>query len=359
MATPDHPSSDRAVAPTFAETLFRAATYAVVGLACAVDGVILLGGICGIGLTILLIQIEAGGEPFTLFLRVVGISLAAVAAGSALLLPREKRGATCLGWAGLPLFVAVAFWIWNDHFSQGTRVMPPPELWSLLNAALLNGLALALHRPLRPASPRSDEAIVSLGTTAALVALTAVLGLRAWRISEQLPAAEELRRLGGGVYWDNGYATKVSFARRTEDADLVYLDGLPRLKTVHLSNSRVTDAGLLHLAGHRDLESLDLGETAVTDRGLAHIAGLTQLRNLDLSNTRVTDAGLVYLRGMTEMGYLDLRETAVTDAGLPHLTHMRRMGYLGLYGTAVTDSGLQDRMPPGFSSYNGHLAVDR
>ena len=61
------------------------------------------------------------------------------------------------------------------------------------------------------------------------------------------------------------------------DADLAWLDKLPQLKWLDLSDTQITDAGLIHLQGLSQLESLDLSDTQVTDAGLIHLQGLSQL----------------------------------------------------------------------------------
>lgn len=76
------------------------------------------------------------------------------------------------------------------------------------------------------------------------------------------------------------------------DLQLGGLKGLTRLRSLNLSEMRVTDAELENLKGLTALQSLDLSETRVTDAGLEHLKGLTALQSLDLSGTRVTSTGV-------------------------------------------------------------------
>lgn len=80
------------------------------------------------------------------------------------------------------------------------------------------------------------------------------------------------------------------------DCQLGYLEVLPRLDSLNLSEFRVRDAELIHLEGLTALQSLDLSDTLVTNAGLKHLIGLTTLQSLDLSGTAVTDAGVRKLR---------------------------------------------------------------
>ena len=55
------------------------------------------------------------------------------------------------------------------------------------------------------------------------------------------------------------------------------------------------------------------------ESALTHLGELTQLKSLDLSNTRVSDAGLAHLRGLTQLQLLNVGNTQVSDAGSAHL----------------------------------------
>lgn len=80
------------------------------------------------------------------------------------------------------------------------------------------------------------------------------------------------------------------------DAHMVKISGLTRLKSLDLQKTEVTDAGLVHLEGLSQLHVLWLSETRVTDAGLQHLEGLTQLQDLYLDGTQVTDAGIDRLK---------------------------------------------------------------
>jgi hypothetical protein len=75
---------------------------------------------------------------------------------------------------------------------------------------------------------------------------------------------------------------------------------------------------------------------------MVHLKGLTNLRSLELTETRVSDAGMVHLKGLARLQGLDLSGTDVTDAGLRHLKGLIRLQYLSLAWTKVTNAGVQD-----------------
>jgi len=143
---------------------------------------------------------------------------------------------------------------------------------------------------------------------AAVVAVAALIsvGLAAlWRASATDRALDPLDRLGGQAgyrksVWPIAPELVVGLTGyAVDDAALAAarLDRLPDLRSLDLSDSRVTDAGLAGLAALTGLEELVLiGDIGVTDAGLAHLSGLTRLRKLDLHGTRVTPAGVARLR---------------------------------------------------------------
>src|SRR5579883_2514499 len=68
--------------------------------------------------------------------------------------------------------------------------------------------------------------------------------------------------------------------RRIPEAKLVYLEEVPNLVVLSLSDIAVTDAGLVHLQGLEDLRELYLTRTKISDAGLVHLEGLTRLEEL-------------------------------------------------------------------------------
>lgn len=126
---------------------------------------------------------------------------------------------------------------------------------------------------------------------------------------------------------------------RVNDAGLAYLEAFPRLRSLHLLDTKITDAGLQHLKGLNHLRFLHLDFNNVTDDGLLYLGGLTNLIELTLSGTKVGDVGLERVKGLTQLYILRLEGTRVTDAGLAHLATLTKLKWLNLQGTRVTDTG--------------------
>jgi internalin A len=125
-----------------------------------------------------------------------------------------------------------------------------------------------------------------------------------------------------------------------DDTEMAQVKGLPCVRSLQLSRSKVTDAGLANIDGLTSLHYLGLTRTAITDAGLAHVQGLYALNNLDLDDTQIGDEGIAHLKNLTALDTLRLRNTYVTDAGLAYLAGMKSLEMLFLDGTQISDAGL-------------------
>lgn len=135
-------------------------------------------------------------------------------------------------------------------------------------------------------------------------------------------------------------------------AELKFLEGLPKLQELSLSQTAVTNDALKLVGNLSGLQSLDLMSTKITDEGLKHISHLQLLTTLDLTQTDITDRGLSHLANLTRLKVLVLdagvrmakgkttRRPRITDAGLKHLAQLRQLEELHLYGSRVGDPGL-------------------
>jgi hypothetical protein len=106
---------------------------------------------------------------------------------------------------------------------------------------------------------------------------------------------------------------------KVNDRILTNVEVLTELKSLNLSDTRITDSGLEKLRGLKTLRLLALSGTQVTNNGLDHIMGLTRLETLSLHDTEISDAGLEHLKGLTELEYLYLHNTHVTEEGIQGL----------------------------------------
>jgi Leucine-rich repeat (LRR) protein len=102
-------------------------------------------------------------------------------------------------------------------------------------------------------------------------------------------------------------------------------DGAPRkegdigkityLKTLDLSQTKITDAGLKELSQLKGMTWLQVGGTAITDAGVSNLIELSNIKWLDLSGTKITDVGLNELKSLKNLVSLSLHKTQTTDVG--------------------------------------------
>jgi len=71
-----------------------------------------------------------------------------------------------------------------------------------------------------------------------------------------------------------------------EDADMLHVRHLRRLKRLYLARNPVTNAGLEHLSGLEYLQRLSLWGTKITNEGLRHVGQLPELRVLDIHHVQ-------------------------------------------------------------------------
>jgi hypothetical protein len=171
-----------------------------------------------------------------------------------------------------------------------------------------------------------------------------------------LPYLREVR-LRRSLVTDDGIPTiaplqvleRISLGRATTDAGLAQLDGLPSLRFLDLSNTRVTGEGLRSASRLPALLVLNLQETRIADGDLPRLKAFPLLVTLDLSGTPITDSGLVHLTELPNLSCLILMQTRVTDAGFTDLAKIQQLRWLFLTGSRVSRAGLNEfhRLRPG------------
>jgi Leucine-rich repeat (LRR) protein len=102
---------------------------------------------------------------------------------------------------------------------------------------------------------------------------------------------------------------RISESSKITGAGLVGLQRLTKLRTLDLNWCSISDDGVKTLRGHPSLEFLSLIGNQVTDRSLEYIREIPRLRSLYVSDTRVTKAGVVAFRKARP-------EIRVSDKGL-------------------------------------------
>jgi Leucine Rich repeat len=123
------------------------------------------------------------------------------------------------------------------------------------------------------------------------------------------------------------------------DDDLAHIRGLTKLKSLDLSGEQITNKGLAHLAEMRQMESLRLVNTRITT--LEPIRGLTKLKELNLAGSPIVDDGLKPLAGFTNLRQVSLARSRVTNAGIAHFSSLSNLIVLDLGHTTVGDPGVR------------------
>ena len=197
------------------------------------------------------------------------------------------------------------------------------------------------------AKPKHRRLRYSLRTMLVVVLVLSVwLGWMANRAAKQRRAVDEIRELGGQVYYD--------YERDENDAEiriprpvppgpawlrkLVGTDWLADVIVVRLRD--VTDKELALLEDLPGLKRLFIRGRNVTDAGLAHLGTLDKLDYLEVEKFDISDDGLQQLSGLKNLEFLVLRDIGVTDAGLDHLESLSGLERLYLERTQVTAEGV-------------------
>lgn len=91
------------------------------------------------------------------------------------------------------------------------------------------------------------------------------------------------------------------------------------------------------------LEFLSASDAEVTDPALDGIRSCRKLRTLNLSNNRLSDAGMERLSGFRELVDLDVSGCpGITDEGLLYMHHHKQLRRLSLEGTSCSLAGARD-----------------
>ena len=151
----------------------------------------------------------------------------------------------------------------------------------------------------------------------------------------------KLQQLGAKLKRDkNNHVAEVNF-RNVEvvNDDLQWLSGLPKIRSVLLTERNIDDDGLAILGRLTTLQNLDLRDCPISNQGLAHLAGLKKLRGLKLSGkkglTAVDDGGLAHLAELKNLKAFGCDYLWVSEEGLEHLKNCQRLEELYLAATLV------------------------
>jgi hypothetical protein len=124
------------------------------------------------------------------------------------------------------------------------------------------------------------------------------------------------------------------------DDSLVPFEGIPTLRYLDLTKTRVTNAGLEHIATLTGLRFLALPKP-VTDAGLRQIKDLKQLMAIELSETRVTPKGAVALSDLPKLDTVWISRKPITGDDLRALARLNQVRHLFLNGYEVPPAVLE------------------
>jgi Leucine Rich repeat len=125
------------------------------------------------------------------------------------------------------------------------------------------------------------------------------------------------------------------------DSGLACLRGL-NLRTLLLSQTKVTNAGVQQLRSFTNLEELDLSYTSVGDAEMVQVATfLPKLERLSASNTNVTDLSVRSIVRLPALTDLDLSATRVGDKGAALLALKAGLKDIHLSDTRVSPEAIQ------------------
>ena len=170
------------------------------------------------------------------------------------------------------------------------------------------------------------------------------------RLIEGLPPLQSLSLTGGPK---SMAATLPALARHHPDLENLTLDrggvtdddfkaieGLTKLQTIWMQNTRISDAGLAHFRPLKNLTYLMANSTDIGDEGLKVLGELPLLQQLFLNKTKVTDSGIVHLEKLA-LKRLALGFNQITDAAMPSVAKITSLEHLEISNSPlITDAGL-------------------
>ena len=100
---------------------------------------------------------------------------------------------------------------------------------------------------------------------------------------------------------------------QVKGSGLIHLLVLPKLEELSLEGAAIDDSGIRGLRGFHRLIILKVSHTTIGDAGVQIITEeCPNLRSLDLSNTRITDASAKHLERLTELRNLEVSNTLLS-----------------------------------------------
>lgn len=162
-----------------------------------------------------------------------------------------------------------------------------------------------------------------------------------WESNDSRPRGPMwLRRAIGPDYFDTVVGVEANTSK-ADDALMVQISQLTKVRFLHIQGVSITDAGLAHLASLRELRTLHLRASNVSGSGLSSLVDLPEFHNLLMGGTPITDESLAHVERLVRLRNLGLLKTHISDKGMEHIARMRSLQKLWLGDTQIGDDGLR------------------
>ncbi len=117
--------------------------------------------------------------------------------------------------------------------------------------------------------------------------------------------------------------------------DLELLTGIPTLKRLYLSRTKIDSRGFIYLSTLPNLERLALWGTPFTDGDLKFLAHAKNLHVLDLSQTEITGAGLAHLADCRNLETLILKNSHGDQLDFQQIARLKSLRVLDVRGLLI------------------------
>ncbi len=132
-----------------------------------------------------------------------------------------------------------------------------------------------------------------------------------------------------------------------QDDDFDWLDGMPLLEEIDLSNTRASKSGLRKLAQAPRLSALQLSNTDVDDECLMALCDALEIRTLGIANTQINDAGIRHLAARGGLENIFAEDVAWTLQTCESLLCIPTLKWAELHVDGISHDELSSVCPEG------------